>query len=295
MRGAQPQAAIRQTIERDRIVRRGERALIACSGGPDSVALAALLHGVAKPMHLQLALAHVNHGLRGSAWQDECVAMRVAAALELPLDVVALEGGARDETSLREARYAALLERARRRECSAIVTAHHAEDQSETVLLALFRGAGQQGLQGMRPRRPLAEGIDLVRPLLGIDSAALRQVCDALAMPYAVDPTNAELDLRRNAVRDALERLRPLFAGLDRAIARTAVLAGDEAEAADAAGWRAKVRSELLAEGELRDVDFAHVEAAVRAIAGGSTGSFIMKPGVRLHIEAGRIAGINRA
>lgn len=295
MRGAQPHAAIRQTIERDGIVRRGERALIACSGGPDSVALAALLHGIAKPMRLQLVLAHVNHGLRASAWQDECVALRVAAALELPLDVVALDGAAHDEISLREARYAALLERARRRNCSAIVTAHHAEDQSETVLLALFRGAGHEGLQGMRPRRRLGEGIDLARPLLRIDSGALRQVCDALAMPYAVDPSNAELELRRNAVREALGRLRPLFPGLDRAIARAAAMAGDEAEAPGPATWRAEVRRELRAKGELHDVDFLHVEAAARAIAEGGTGSFIMKPGVRLRIERGRIAGINRA
>ncbi len=150
---------------------------MACSGGPDSVALASALQAVKQSMSLNLALAYVNHGVRASAWQDECVVLEIAARYELSLHVVALEAPARDEQSLREARYAALLEAARRRNCSVIATAHHAEDQSETVLLALLRGAGPDGLRGMRARRPLDGGVDLARPLIGLASDELRAYC----------------------------------------------------------------------------------------------------------------------
>jgi tRNA(Ile)-lysidine synthase len=294
VRGARPEAAIEQTIERGDAIRRGERVLVACSGGADSVALVAALHAASKSMELQLALAHVNHGVRASAWQDECVALRIASTYELRIDVIALDLPARDEESLRNARYDALIDAARRFQATAIATAHHAEDQSETVLLALFRGAGPEGIGGMRERRQIVPGIDVVRPLLRIPSEALLQFCHARALPYAVDPTNANLGVRRNAVRDALDALRPLFPGLDEAVARAAALVGDEIEGLARAELRRRVRERLAGEAALRDVDFEHVEAAVRALERGNSGSFHMKAGVRLEIERGSISGISR-
>jgi tRNA(Ile)-lysidine synthase len=294
MRGARPQAGIEQAIRRDGVIRRGERVLVACSGGPESVALVAALGAVAKPMELALCVAHVNHGTRASAWQDECVAVQVAGACELPVDVLALPGEPGHEAALRAARYAALLECARSRGASVVATAHHAEDQSETVLLALFRGAGPQGLRGMRARRPLGGGVDLARPLLQIPSEALARYCHLHGLPYAIDPTNADPWLRRNAVRAALQALRPLWPGLDRAIARAAALLGDEL-GADARGpVRRRVRAELERANELDDVDFAHVEAAVRAIVRGSSGRFHMKPGLSLTIERGTLRGTSQ-
>lgn len=294
MRGARPQAAIEQSIERDGVVRRGERVVVACSGGADSIALAGALHAVAKPMGLVLSIAYVNHGTRRSAWQDECIALRVAATFELPIDVVAFDAVPDSENELRSARYKALTDVARRRDADVVATAHHAEDQSETVLLALFRGAGAEGLTGMAPRRPLADGVDLARPLLRFPADELRAYCHAGSLPYAVDPTNADEDRRRNAVRSALGALRPLFPGLDAAVARAAHLVGDEARAPQRAELRRLVRERLSREDTLRDVDFTHVEAAVRALETGSSGSFYMKAGIRLEIEHGTIAGITR-
>lgn len=294
MRGARPQAAIEQAIERDGIVRRGERVVVACSGGADSVALVAALHAIAKPMELALSIVHVNHGTRRSAWQDECVALRIAATFDLPIDVVALDASVDAEGELRAARYAAIAEIARRRAATVVATAHHAEDQSETVLLSLFRGAGAEGLTGMPPRRPLAEGIELARPLLRWSADDLRRYCNAQGLPCAVDPTNAESDRRRNAVRDALGALRPLFPGLDKAVARAAHLVGEEARAPQRAELRRRVRERLAREDTLRDVDFTHVEAAVRALESGSSGSFYMKAGIRLEIEHGTISGITK-
>lgn len=298
MRGARPEASIEQALEREGAIRIGERVLIACSGGVDSVALAAALHAVATPMRLDLTLAHVNHGTRASSWQDECVALRVAASLDLGCVTLGLDRATRAdagaEAALREARYAALLAAARSLGAGVVATAHHAEDQSETVLLALFRGAGPGGLAGMPTRRPLGEGIDLVRPLLRVPSPALQRYVQGHGLPYAIDPTNAEAELRRNAVRRALEALRPLYPGLDGAVARAAELSRDEAAATPRAALRRLVRERLSAEGDLRDLDFTHVEAVVRTLERGGDGCFDMRAGVRLQVERGVIARVER-
>jgi tRNA(Ile)-lysidine synthase len=285
MRGSHPERAIEQAIAQGGVVREGERIVVACSGGPDSVALVAALHALASPMRLALSIAHVNHGVRASAYQDECVVMRVAANFALPLDVVALQLGEKDEAAMRSARYAALAQIARKRGAGAVATAHHAEDQSETVLLALFRGTGPDGLGGMETRRPIEDGIDLIRPLLRVGSEDLRYYCHVSGLPYAIDPTNEDAALRRNAVREALQALRPSFPGLDEAVARAAELVSSERAGSPRAELRHRVREALREQGQLADVDFEHVEAAVRTMENGGTGRFLMKAGVALRIE----------
>ncbi|MDP9024265.1 MAG: tRNA(Ile)-lysidine synthetase, partial [Candidatus Eremiobacteraeota bacterium] len=108
MRGAKPQSAIEQAIERDGIVRPGERLVVACSGGADSIALVAALAAVAKPMELVMTLAYVHHGTRESAWQDECVVLRAGATFGLQVRVAAIAGSGEGEQALRNARYDAL-------------------------------------------------------------------------------------------------------------------------------------------------------------------------------------------
>ncbi|HEY8298074.1 MAG TPA: tRNA lysidine(34) synthetase TilS [Candidatus Baltobacteraceae bacterium] len=290
MRGARPERAIAQAIEGDGVIRPGESVLIACSGGPDSIALAAILAGIAKPMELRLVLGHVNHGVRRSAWQDEAVVLRASAALGLPVKIVGLDPPARaDEASLRLARYAALSAMAREAGAGAVATAHNAEDQTETLLLALFRGTGPQGLAGMPARRRLAEGVDLARPVLRWERAALLGCVQAAGLPYALDPTNEDPAYRRNAVRAALSALRPLFPGLDAAVARAASLVGAELGGHEEAGLRKQVRETLREQEALRDVDFGHVEAAVRALRSGGSGRFHMKDGIELAIEKGAL------
>jgi tRNA(Ile)-lysidine synthetase-like protein len=295
MRGAHPERDLERAIESGAAILRRERVLVACSGGPDSVALAAVMHAVAPRMELHLNAAFINHGTRESAWQDECVVLQLSAQLAIALDVVALQPGDGSESSLRAARYDALIDIAKRRGCSAIATAHHAEDQSETVVLALLRGTGLDGLRGMRSRRPLAPGLDLARPFLQIPSESLRAYCHARALPYAVDPSNADGSLRRNAVREALSAVRPVFPGLDAAVARASVVVAEERDASRRAELRRSVREQLSKETELRDIDFVHVEAAVRALEDGRSGTFDMKPGVKLRIESGVVTGITKA
>jgi tRNA(Ile)-lysidine synthase len=289
MRGTRPERAIEQAVEQGGVIREGENILIACSGGSDSVGAAAILHAIAKPMRLRLTLAHVNHGVRKSAWQDEAVVLRTSAALGIPAKTIALQPERADEATLRDARYDALVQTAREYGATVIATGHNAEDQTETVLLALFRGTGPQGLSGMPARRRLAAGIDLARPLLRFARDDIREYVQNAGLPYSIDPTNADLALRRNAVRDALAALRPVFPGLDAAVARAAQVVADELAQAPQAALRRQVREALREHQALRGVDFDHIEAAVRALERGGSGRFAMGGGVEVTIENGEL------
>lgn len=292
MRGARPERDVEATIERSGVLHRGEHVLVACSGGPDSVALAAALHNATARMGIDVSVAHVNHGVRSSARQDECIVLQLATQFGVPLSIITLQSRTDDEARLRLARYRALAKAASAKSCSVIATAHHAEDQTETVFLALLRGSGLAGLSGMPARRSLEPGLDLARPLLGVAPETLRAYCHARALPYAVDPTNSDAGRRRNAVREALANLRPLFPALDRAVSRAAEVIAEEERGSPRARLRRSVREHFAADDDLRDLDFAHVEAAVRALESGRSGTYFMKPGVGLRVEGGSIAGI---
>jgi tRNA(Ile)-lysidine synthase len=292
VRGTKPERALIDAIVREGVVRAGERITVACSGGPDSIALAWALSGAAHELDLELQLVYVDHALRASSLQDECVVAAASASLGIPLVVAALDVAACNEAELRNARYGRLEAAARAFGATSIATAHHAEDQSETVLLALFRGTGSAGLAGMPARREIAPGLDLVRPLLSRSAAELLRMCQDAAAPYAVDPTNADAGIARNGVRQALTALRPLFPQLDRAVARAAALASDEAESAPRAALRRRIRERVEGECGLLDVSFEHVEAAVRALERGASGRFHLKPGVELEVRGGEISSI---
>ena len=122
--------------------------------------------------------------------------------------------------------------------------------------------------------------MDLARPFLGVTPETLRAYCHARALPYAVDPTNSDAGRRRNAVREALANLRPLFPALDRAVARAAEVIAQEERGSPRARLRRSVRERFAADDDLRDLDFAHVEAAVRALESGRSGTYFMKPGI---------------
>ncbi|HEY1429402.1 MAG TPA: tRNA lysidine(34) synthetase TilS [Candidatus Tumulicola sp.] len=292
MRGTRPERALVDAIAREGVVRPGERIVVACSGGPDSIALAWALACAAPDMHLELQLAYVDHARRASSLQDECVVAAASAALGIGFRSIPLDGSAVNEADLRDARYAALSDAARRFGALALATAHHAEDQSETVLLALFRGTGTAGIAGMPARRLLEPGIDLVRPLLRHSAAELLEFCQEIGAPYAIDPTNADTGMARNGVREALAALRPLFPQLDRAVARAAAIAADEAGEAPRAGLRRLVRDKIERECGLTDVAFEHVEAAVRALERKASGRFHLKAGVELEVRDGVISAV---
>jgi tRNA(Ile)-lysidine synthase len=265
MRGARPERALDAVVRGVMRPDPGTRVCVACSGGPDSVALAVLLDRLAREDEYELVLAHVNHGVRRSADQDECVVLSVGARLGRPVRIARPHVARDDEATLREARYAALAGIAADASATIVATAHTAEDQTETVLLALFRGTGLDGLAGIPPRRPLADGIDVVRPLLRVTHAELATELRRSALPYAFDPTNADRRYRRNALREALVTLREDFPHLDRAVARCAEIVRDELDETPRAEQRRALRERLRAEDALRDVSFAAIEDALRS------------------------------
>jgi tRNA(Ile)-lysidine synthase len=289
MRGARPFAALEAAVARAVRPAAGEVLVAAASGGPDSTALAALLARTARAADARLVLAHVNHGIRPGAWQDEAVVLAVGAALGARVAVRALPAGPANEARLRDERYATLVAIAReasRGEPVRVFTAHHAEDQTETVLLALFRGAGPDGLTGMAPERPLADGVTLARPLLGIESAALRAYCAAGHLPIAVDPTNDDAALRRNALRRMLGELRGPFPHLDAAVARCATILREERSGEPRAALRARLRAELaVAAGDARDVSFERLDSVAHALERGRRGRHFLRRGVEVIVE----------
>ena len=278
MRGTRPGKAIDARVRRVVRAKPGSTVVVATSGGPDSVVLAAVVDRIARADGFACVFAHVNHGTRPSAWQDECVVLSLGARLERTVRIAALApGGGDDEASLRAARYAALEAIARTVGADAVLTAHSAEDQTETVLLALFRGSGLDGLAGMPPRRELAAGIDLVRPLLQLPRETLRAELRRLALPYAVDPTNASPRYKRNALRERLDDLRGDFPQLDAAVARCAEIVRAERSGDGRAHARRELRERLRERDLLRDIPFERIEAALDAAPDARV---FLKPGV---------------
>ncbi len=185
---------------------RGARVLVACSGGPDS---AALLHVLTRldELELDLRAASVDHGLRAEAARDVAVAGELAERLGVPFRALAVRvaAGASVQAQAREARYGALLEHARQLGAATIAVGHTLDDQAETVLSRLLRGASLAGLGGIEPAR--ADGV--VRPLLDCRRGEVRAHVARFGLPHVQDPSNADPRFERVRVR---ERLMPALA-----------------------------------------------------------------------------------
>ena len=183
--------------------------LIACSGGGDSVALAALVAEAG----LDAELVHLDHGWREDSAVEGDFVRELGGRLGLPARSERLElpeGGNREAVA-REARYEALARIAAEVGAGAVLTGHTAEDRAETLWLWLLRGTGPGRLAPMPASRPILPGSDilLVRPLLAFRREELRDLLRERGLRWLEDPSNAELDLRRNRVR---HRLLPFLA-----------------------------------------------------------------------------------
>jgi len=199
---------------------RGARILVAVSGGGDSVAL---LHRL-RASPFELMVGHVHHGLRASADADAHFVQRLADAWDFPCRILhanVRQTARRQKMSIEEAgrfeRYRLLGQLAKTWKCEAIVTAHSADDQAETVLMNFFRGSGPVGLAGIAPARPLAKGspIQLVRPVLEISRATLRTYLAKYSLTFREDPSNRHIRFTRNRIRHKLlPELEKQFPGL---------------------------------------------------------------------------------
>lgn len=178
------------------------KTVVACSGGPDSCGLVLALHaygGVA-------AVVHIVHDLRPriESLADRDVAAGLARALGLPfaeacVEVAAAQGNT--EAAARSARYEALASLAERCGSRLIATAHHADDQLETILLRLTRGAGPRAFDGIKDRRRLSAKVLLVRPALRTTRDELRALCNEAGVRFASDQTNFDESRARAFIR----------------------------------------------------------------------------------------------
>jgi tRNA(Ile)-lysidine synthase len=208
---------------------------LAVSGGADSVALTWALYDLVEAgrVPVQIAgLVHLHHGLRGNeADRDEAFVRALAVRLGVPVAVGradVAEDARRTRRSLeaagRDARQRFFAEAAARLGATVVATAHTADDQAETVLLRLLRGAGARGVGGIRPRRGL-----IVRPVLDVRRATLRRFLDDRGEVWVEDASNADRAIARNAVRhDLLPVIEDLAPGGVAALARFSALARDD-------------------------------------------------------------------
>lgn len=192
-----------------RLLPPGRSVLAAASGGPDSTCLAHWLSVQARRKGLRVALLHVHHGLRGrDADRDENSVRALGARLGLPVFAVRADvrasarrrGGGLEEAGRRE-RYRALAARARRGGFDAVATGHQLDDQAETVLGHLLRGTSLAGLGGIPPKRVLAPGVELIRPLLPLTRAEVLAYLEVHDLPWREDRSNRDPRFTRNWLR----------------------------------------------------------------------------------------------
>lgn len=198
----------------------GGVAVVAVSGGPDSMALLHMLREMARHRPLRLVAAHVNHRFRGAEADAEAeLVARTASSWGIPLAAAEIdvpyfieETGMNAQSAARHKRYEFLMQTARQHGAGYLLMGHHADDQAETVLMRVLHGTGVSGLAGI-PARRRENNVELFRPLLRITKGELLEYCERNEVPYAVDSSNSSRHYLRNAVRldliPQLEKINP--------------------------------------------------------------------------------------
>lgn len=204
-------------------------ALLALSGGKDSVLLLSLFSRYAKEKGIPFAAFHLHHGIRGeeadadvdfceTLCRDLCVPFFVSY-VDVP--AIARRTGEGIEATARRERYRLLAKTAKERGFSCVLTAHSATDNLETVLFHLLRGGGGNALCGIPPVRPLCDGVTLFRPLLSLSAEEIKAALADAGLPCVFDSTNDDVAYTRNYVRKKiLPALLPITASPERAVSR---------------------------------------------------------------------------
>lgn len=208
---------VARVLDKASLLNKTRPLLVAVSGGPDSLTLLYLLHKLSTQFPLSIQVAHLNHGLRGvAADQDADYVEKVAKDLNVPIIIETADVRAfRDkyklswEEAAREVRYSFLFKAAQRVNASAIALGHTEDDQAETVLLHLLRGTGLQGLRGMlehSPTNKLPEhkGPTLIRPILKLTRQQTITYCQTKGITPQDDFSNNQMEYTRNKIRHLL-------------------------------------------------------------------------------------------
>jgi tRNA(Ile)-lysidine synthase len=320
---------VRRTIRRHDLVPPGTRLAVALSGGADSVALLTLLGALAGEGGFALAgVVHLNHRLRGAESDaDEAFCRNLAVDRSLPfvaesVDVARLARQARQslEHAAHDARYAFFARASGQLGADRVAVGHTRDDQAETFLLRLLRGAGPRGLAGIHPRSGA-----IVRPMIECGREEVRGFLREQGIAYREDATNADVGILRNRVRhELLPLLRDRFTpGIVSVLDREATIARDDAAYLEAEAARVGARlitvtaagAEILSDALLAEppalsrrvlheaqrqvsgrpfIDFAAVDALWEYVASGATGPLDL-PGQRAERVGGRVVLSRRA
>ncbi len=191
-------------IEDNSLITPGERVLIACSGGADSVALLEVLKLLAHSLKYEIAVCHVNHNIRGTEAKDDALWIGNFCRIrgidfcikEINVPNFAKENKLSLEEAARILRYKVLNEVAREKNCSAIAVAHNKEDNAQTVIMNILRGSLLDGLTGIK-----AKNNNIIRPFLFAEREIIEDFCKQNKIAYRVDSTNQDKKYLRNKVR----------------------------------------------------------------------------------------------
>lgn len=304
------QATLLHSLQHDKHLSPTDCLLLAVSGGADSLAMLHAAVQIRQLLGLRLHVASFDHGLRGAdgAADVEFVAQQ-AHSWNLPCEKgsgdVALLANAQQisiEAAARKARYDFLASSARRVGASAVVTAHHADDQVETILMNILRGSGMQGLQGMSYRSvvPAHDDVGLLRPLLHVSRAQIEDYCREHDLQPREDASNDDTRYRRNALRhDVLPFLRQYNPQVDAALLRLSEITAIEEDymgvqfqrevlphitqdqrvkiaLAQFVGWHVAMQRRALRYGAMQlnaEAGFEHIEAARQILLSGQVGA----------------------
>ncbi len=233
----------KRTIDRYKMLSPGDGVLVGVSGGPDSMALLYLLLDIRKEYGVTLKIAHLNHGFRQEAAQEAEFVTNIASSSGLEavlkkIDVPAIkerEGLSAQETA-RDVRYAFFEETARKTGSNKVALAHTADDQAETVLMRLLRGAGPLGLSGIPPVRDMSgvpgteitgQQVTIIRPLIDCSRKEIEGYISGKNIPFVTDSSNLKMDYLRNRVRmELIPFLEGYNPNIKDTMVRTAELAG---------------------------------------------------------------------
>lgn len=195
---------VKPWIEQHNLLEEGDCVLAACSGGPDSIALVHMLDRMQNEYGFLLSVAHVDHTLRGRESEEDAEFVAELCRrwglpfyqTKVPVEQFSIEKRLSTMDAARILRFQFLRDTARALGGAKIATGHHRDDQSETVLINLFRGSGSSGLKGMRPKEN-----GLVRPLLAVGRSDIEKYCTIHGLQSRLDSSNLKTDYLRNQIR----------------------------------------------------------------------------------------------
>ncbi len=229
-------AQVHQALRSYSLVHRGDRLLLAVSGGQDSMALVKLMGDLQPRWHWELGVVHCDHGWRSESGEQAQALRDWLVGHGYQVYGVRAEQLGRSEQAARTWRYQVLLDVAQAEGYGVVMTGHTASDRAETLLLNLVRGSGSDGLGSLTWERPLdpSATVRLVRPLLGLCRPETAQICQTWNLPIWEDASNTDRRYRRNHLRlDVLPQLRVLNPQADRHLAQTAEILATEAHYLD--------------------------------------------------------------